>query len=43
LKGLDVVIVEGRKAQKELGFHSRNIEETMRDTLDWFKENRYIK
>lgn len=34
--------ISSRKAQKELGYRSRDVEETMRDTLNWFKENRYI-
>jgi dihydroflavonol-4-reductase len=30
------------KAKKELGFSPRQLEETIRDTVEWFKENKYI-
>lgn len=28
-----------KKAEKELGYHTREIEETIKDTIHWFKEN----
>ncbi len=31
------------KAKVELGYHSRDFEETVRDTLDWFKAHDYIR
>jgi len=31
------------KAETELGYHSRDLELTIRDTMDWFKSNGYIK
>jgi len=30
------------KAQRELGLHPRPFEETARDTIAWFRENRYL-
>jgi len=34
--------ISSRKATKALGFSPRPFEETMADTLSWFKENKYI-
>lgn len=34
--------ISSRKAEAELGYHSRPFEETLRDTLDWFMENGYL-
>jgi dihydroflavonol-4-reductase len=34
--------ISSRKAEKTLGFSSRPFEETMADTINWFKENKYI-
>ena len=31
------------KAKKELGYHTREIQETLQDTIRWFKENGKIK
>jgi dihydroflavonol-4-reductase len=32
-----------QKAENELGYHSRDIELTVRDSINWFKENGYLK
>jgi len=32
-----------KKAEKELNYHPRPLEETLRDTLNWLKENNFIK
>jgi dihydroflavonol-4-reductase len=34
--------ISGRKAAKALAFHPRPFEETMADTISWYKENKYI-
>jgi len=34
--------ISSEKARKELGYNPRPLEETIRDTLDWFKENGYL-
>ena len=34
--------ISSSKAQKELGFKARPLEETLFDTYNWFKENAYI-
>jgi len=34
--------ISNLKARKELGFNTRPLSETLKDTLDWFKENKYI-
>lgn len=34
--------ISSRKAEKELGYSSRPLAETIKDTLNWFKENKYI-
>lgn len=34
--------ISSRKAAKALAFHPRPFEETMADTITWFKENKYI-
>lgn len=34
--------ISNLKARKELGFNPRPLSETLKDTLDWFKENKYI-
>jgi dihydroflavonol-4-reductase len=35
-------MISSEKAKKELGYHPRPLEETIRDTLDWFRENGYL-
>jgi dihydroflavonol-4-reductase len=32
-----------RKAETELGYNSRNFEITVRDTIEWFRENGYME
>ncbi len=34
--------ISNKKAGKDLGFNPRPIADTLKDTLDWFKENNYI-
>jgi dihydroflavonol-4-reductase len=34
--------ISSEKAATELGYHPRSIEQTLRDTFDWFKENHYL-
>lgn len=31
------------KAKREIGFRNRNLEDTIKDTLDWLKENNRIE
>jgi len=35
--------ISNLKARKELNYHPRPLEETLRDTLNWLKENNFIK
>ena len=35
-------MISSEKARKELGYSPRPLEETIRDTLDWFRENGYL-
>jgi dihydroflavonol-4-reductase len=35
--------ISSMKAEKELGYHSRDLEFTVRDTIEWFRENGYLK
>jgi len=35
-------MISSGKAKKELGYHSRPLEETIRDTLEWFRTNGYL-
>jgi len=35
-------MISSEKAKKELGYAPRPLEETIRDTVDWFKENGYL-
>ena len=35
-------MISSKKAERELGFKSRPIEETLQDTYVWFKENNYF-
>ncbi len=46
-KSLDIINnvnknISNEKATKELNFGSRPLEETLKDTVEWFKENGYI-
>ncbi len=46
-QSLDIIIHANKnilndKARKELGFKTRPLKETIKDTLEWFKENNYI-
>ena len=34
--------ISSKKAQNELGYESRPFKDTLRDTIEWFKENNYI-
>jgi nucleoside-diphosphate-sugar epimerase len=34
--------ISNLKAQKELGYSARPLYETLKDTLEWFKENGYM-
>jgi len=34
--------ISSKKARKELGYESRPFEDTLRDTIEWFKENNYL-
>ena len=34
--------ISSEKASRDLGYHSRPFEETLRDTLQWFRENNYL-
>jgi dihydroflavonol-4-reductase len=36
------VNISNAKARKELGYEPRPLEQTLRDTFDWYKENKYI-
>jgi dihydroflavonol-4-reductase len=35
--------ISNQKARKELGFSPRDFSETLRDTIQWFNENAYLK
>ena len=35
--------ISNQKAKTELGFNNRPLADTLKDTVDWFKENNYIK
>ncbi len=35
--------ISHEKASKELGYKPRPIEETIKDTYDWFKQNGFIE
>ena len=46
-QSLDILInspsnISNAKARKELGYEPRPLEQTLRDTFDWYKENNYI-
>ena len=46
-ESLDIVrhshrMISSDKAQKELGYHPRPIEMTVKDTIEWFKINNYL-
>jgi len=46
-ESLDIVrhshrMISSDKAAKELGYQPRSIEETFRDTIEWFKSNNYL-
>jgi dihydroflavonol-4-reductase len=34
--------ISSRKAQNELGYDSRPFKDTLRDTIEWFRENNYL-
>jgi dihydroflavonol-4-reductase len=34
--------ISSKKAQKELGFSPRPIKESIKDSVEWFKENKYV-
>jgi dihydroflavonol-4-reductase len=34
--------ISSKKAQNELGYESRPFKDSLRDTIEWFKENNYI-
>jgi dihydroflavonol-4-reductase len=34
--------LDSSKAQRELGLTARSLEDTVHDTLDWFRENGYL-
>ncbi len=34
--------ISSKKAQNELGYESRPFKDTLRDTIEWFKENNYL-
>jgi dihydroflavonol-4-reductase len=34
--------ISSKKARNELGYESRPFEDTLRDTIEWFKENNYL-
>jgi dihydroflavonol-4-reductase len=34
--------ISSEKARKELGYNPRSLEQTLRDTFDWYKENNYL-
>jgi dihydroflavonol-4-reductase len=34
--------ISSKKAHNELGYKSRPFNETLRDTIEWFKENNYL-
>jgi dihydroflavonol-4-reductase len=36
-------MINCHKAETELGYRSRDLEVTIRDTMHWFKENGFIK
>jgi dihydroflavonol-4-reductase len=35
--------ISSEKARKELGYTSRSLEQTLKDTFEWYKENKYLK
>jgi dihydroflavonol-4-reductase len=35
--------ISSNKAGTELGYHSRDLEITVRDTIDWFRNNKYLE
>ena len=35
-------MISHEKASRELDYHSRDFEETVRDTIQWFRDNGYI-
>jgi dihydroflavonol-4-reductase len=35
--------ISSKKARNELGYESRPFEDTLRDTIEWFKENNYLQ
>jgi dihydroflavonol-4-reductase len=35
--------ISSEKAERELGYHSRPFEETLLETLEWFKENGFLR
>jgi len=35
-------IISSKKARNELGFKSRPFDDTLRDTIDWYRENNYL-
>jgi dihydroflavonol-4-reductase len=46
-ESLDIIkhshrMISSDKAQKELGYHPRPIEMTVKDTIEWFKINNYL-
>jgi dihydroflavonol-4-reductase len=47
-QSLDILVnspvnISNEKARKELGYEPRQLEHTLRDTFDWYKENNFIK
>ncbi len=34
--------ISSKKARNELGYESRPFKETLKDTIEWFKENNYL-
>lgn len=46
-QSLDILVnspdnISNAKAQKELGYNPRPLEQTLRDTFDWYRENNFI-
>ena len=46
-QSLDILVnspinISNAKAKKELGYKPRPLEQTLRDTFDWYKENNFI-
>lgn len=41
--GAQYLFLDNTKAQKELGFEPRDIRESIRDSIAWFKSNGYLK